>query len=153
MSNLVAEPVDPPYCTAETTVRGLHAALAQMHAWCEARLSEMPEENRAAINQHMPAAELPDAEMLGVVAVWQNYRTVRAVRSVRIGFDWAKRELGPGHPEWDVTVGKLVIAGRNLIKHAANMPSDFRAVRQRQLNTFMNFMRQANGEDGAQQAG
>lgn len=147
---LINNPTDPPYCTGETTTRGLQVALVQLAGWCQARLGELPAEHCTAIETHAPAQEPPDAETLIAVAIWQNYRTVRGVRSIRIGWDWAKRELGPGHPEWPVTVSKLVINARNIIRFAGNMPADFRAYRKRQLDTFTNFMNRTDGEQGQQ---
>lgn len=140
----------PPYPTGETTTRALAFMLGELHRWCEQRLSELEPESQEMIRTQVPVNEPPDAETLQACSIWQNYRTLRTLRSIRIGWDWAVRELGPGHPEFALSVGKLVINGRTAIRHAPTMASDFRAYRKRQIDAFNAYMRQVNG-DGDQQ--
>jgi hypothetical protein len=136
----------PPFVTEETTIRRLHAALVELQTWSKTIEACLDPAVLASVDKQMPPADVPEYDLLvAATSVWQQYRTIRSVRAVRIAYDWATREFD-NHPSLNQQMIRLLMSVRSVLRFACTTPSEFRANAATQGQRMQNFI---NGVFGA----
>ena len=117
----------PPFVTEETTARGLYAALVKLREWIAIAEECYDPADVAASRAQAPLNPLPDVELMAAISIWQLYRMIRAVRSIRIGYDYMKREYGDDGRVYPMYMAKLILGARTSLNFTFTTPADFRA--------------------------
>lgn len=140
----------PPFVTEETTLRRLHGALVKLHEWGKMVEACIEPDVLSTIDRQVPAADVPEYDVLvGATSVWQQYRTIRSVRAVRIAYDWAVREF-EGHPSLNQQMIRLLMSVRSVLRFACTTPSEFRANAATQGARMQSFINNVFGAGGGQ---
>lgn len=132
----------PPYLNELTTTAGLHAALVELSGWIWDRVAEAGNDRLTSDMSRLLESSISDVALLRAVSVWQNYRTLKFIRGVRISWDYIQREYPVGHLRRDAMVANLLYAAAQVIKAAFHTPTDISAARQAQDDSLQNYIQQ-----------
>ena len=132
----------PPYLSELSTTADMYSALQQLVVWIRHQTDRM---NDPALTKRMLGIlepTLPDLALLRSVSVWQNYRTLKFIRGVRISWDYLQREYPPGHLQRDRILVSLLFAAAHTVNHAFKTPTDMSAARQSQDQALRQYIDQ-----------
>ena len=132
----------PPYLNELSTTADMYAALGELNSWIWRQADALKHEQLTASLHQLLEPGLPDLSLLRAVSVWQNYRTLKFIRGIRISWDYMQREYPVGHLRRESTLISLLIAAAKTINVAFTMPSDISAARQSQDRALTQYIQQ-----------
>lgn len=132
----------PPYLSEFSTTADMYSALTQLVQWTWDQVAIMKNDALTSSMSAMLDPSLPDLSLLRAVSVWQNYRTLKFIRGVRISWDYIQREFPPGHLQRDRLIASLLVATAQTINCAFKTPTDLSAARQAQDQSLHNYIQQ-----------